>query len=601
MNKILKSTMSIVFAIIILFSLTTNSLAEKTKVVTSKNEYIDNSSLIPKYVTDEYVTLDQNNTPTWVDGLIIAEVRIDTATEEGTLESAISVLDHYAEMGVNGIWVTPVYDPGNGKPGSYSGLGPHTIDPQITGEQDYALGWQKMKWFVDEAHKRNIRIILDVISWGTVKGSKLYEEHPDWYTGSDVWGGDEFNFDNSEFVEWYINQIVNIALITGCDGFRYDVEPSYAGYEVDGAIKDRLLEQGRKIFTMSEHKNDRGLVYDTEQGSIANTSSYDNYNSLIPNHWYLNKYNIVDAIKNGIAIGSNTSQVLGIGGQYKYYTYCMSNHDNKYPVANANRVAVGYQMIYAPFIPIFYIGEEWNNPKTVDDVLFFNKIDWEKIDDPENRRFYEDMKKMIRVRRQYPNIFANFAEQLIDTNICTVNVTGCESQAYARYQDDTAILVIPNYNVHDKNAQMTVYMPFVKTGLDYYKTYTITDAITGEVIVSGGASAVAKFKIQVPYEEQRVFVVKAENKLSKNEVSDNLTSIFVDPDNQSDYLDSDSEKSNDNTTSVYEETIRIKRPKTKSQNRNFPIIPVVASIAVLTVISVVLTVFIIVKRKKKLK
>ena len=72
MIRILKCTMSIVSAIIILLSLATNSLAENAKVVTTQNKYIDNSSLMPKYVTDEYVTVDQNNTPDWVDELIIA-------------------------------------------------------------------------------------------------------------------------------------------------------------------------------------------------------------------------------------------------------------------------------------------------------------------------------------------------------------------------------------------------------------------------------------------------------------------------------------------------------------------------------------------------
>ena len=103
----------------------------------------------------------------------------------------------------------------------------------------------------------------------------------------------------------------------------------------------------------------------------------------------------------------------------------------------------------------------------------------------------------------------------------------------------------------------------------------------------------------MPYEDQRVFVVKAEIKLSKEEASDNITAIFDDTDIQSGFLDSDSEESNDNTTSVYQESILIKRPKAKSQDTDFPIIPVVVSVGVLIIISVVLTVFIIVKRKKK--
>lgn len=128
---------------------------------------------------------------------------------------------------------------------------------------------------------------------------------------------------------------------------------------------------------------------------------------------------------------------------------------------------------------------------------------------------------MIRVRRQYPEIFSYFPEQLRDSNICKVDVTGCEDMlAYARYRGDTAILIVPNYNIHDQSGKMTVYLPFEDMGLDFYQSYTVTDAITGERIVSGKANEVAKFSVVVPSEDMRVIKVQASGKYEvKNDPS----------------------------------------------------------------------------------
>ena len=71
-------------------------------------ERIDNAVLIPKYKPDAEVKME-GMSPDWVKTLIMAQFRIETATPEGTFASATKVLDHYAEMGVNGLWINPVY------------------------------------------------------------------------------------------------------------------------------------------------------------------------------------------------------------------------------------------------------------------------------------------------------------------------------------------------------------------------------------------------------------------------------------------------------------------------------------------------------------
>lgn len=472
------------------------------------NKIISNADLIPEMKPDSLVSLDDNGTPDWANELIFAQVRISTATKEGTLKAAVEVLDHYAEMGVNALWICPVYEPGEGGNG-YSNLGPHTVDPAITGTNDYNQGWLAVKKFVDEAHKRNIRILLDIISWGTVKGARLKEEHPDWYTGFDEWGGDAFNWKNEEFKEWYIKTAVDIVVTTGCDGFRYDVEPHYAGYAVDKEIRDRLHNLGIKPFMMSESGNERMNTYDCEQ--IGVTNSIPGYFEEEPVYYFINRSDIVDSIKLGVNIGSGLWKQKNCGCEHRYYVNTVTCHDHRYPVVKGNRLAIGYQAIFAPFIPQWYIGEEWNNPLNIVEgnggrVLYFNTIDWNSKNLPENNAFFEDVKKMIRIRRSFPEIFSVFPPHFKDSNICKVAASGGGLQAYARYAGNTALLILPN--VFDESKKLNVKIPFDEMGFDINGTYRMIDAETGDVLFDRITPKTDTFEVMVEPVDQRIIEIR---------------------------------------------------------------------------------------------
>ncbi len=460
------------------------------------NGFIDNSSLLPQILPDEQVTLDSNGTPNWANGLIFAQIRIATATKEGTLAAARKVIDHYAEMGVNALWVAPIYEPGKGGNG-YSNLGPHTVDPAITGTDDYEQGLQEVARFVEYAHSKRVRILLDLISWGTVKGSKMREEHPDWYTGLDEWGGDAFDWSNEEFKNWYIKVAVNIIHVTKCDGFRYDVEPRYAGYKVDKEIRDRLYDLGHKTFMMSESGNERMGTYDCEQ--IGITNSIPGFFEEKPVWYFLDRFNLVDSIKLGVNIGSGLWKNKNVGCMHRYYINTLTCHDHRYPVICGNRLAVGYQAIFAPFIPQWYIGEEWNNPLNIipgegGRVLYFNEINWESLEEQNNREFYEDFKRMIRVRRENPDVFEYYPEHFKDTNICKVSSNG-NLQAYARFSKEKVFVVIPNNS--EKAITVDACVPLQQLGFSLSNDFILYDAFNNDIISRGSGDAIADIHVEV--------------------------------------------------------------------------------------------------------
>jgi len=141
-------------------------------------------------------------------------------------------------MGVNGIWLTPIYDNGIGGC-SYGNIGINTIAPSLTGTIDYDLGWERLKAFIDKAHSKNIRVILDVVFRGVLKESQLVEDHSEWFETDTVYNGwMKFKWSdtsvNAEIFEYYPDHFkdTNICKVKA-EGT--DVQ-AYARYSSDTAL-----------------------------------------------------------------------------------------------------------------------------------------------------------------------------------------------------------------------------------------------------------------------------------------------------------------------------------------------------------------------------
>ena len=60
-----------------------------------------------------------------------------------------------------------------------------------------------------------------------------------------------------------------------------------------------------------------------------------------------------------------------------------------------------------PLLPKWYLGEEWNNPYvSPEGWLYANAVDWDALE--RNRSCYEEVKRMIRIRRTFPALFEYF-------------------------------------------------------------------------------------------------------------------------------------------------------------------------------------------------
>ncbi len=195
------------------------------------------------------------------------------ADGHGDLRGAAKKLDHLKRLGVDCVWVMPLY-PSPLKDDGYDISDYYNIHPQYGTLEDF-------KFFLSEAHKRNIRVILDLVlnhtsdqhPWFQAARADRNSPYRDYYVWSDTdqrfkeariifldteksnWTWDEqagqyywhrfyssqpdLNFDNPQLREEMKN-VMRFWLDMGVDGFRADAVPYL--FEREGTNCENLAE-----------------------------------------------------------------------------------------------------------------------------------------------------------------------------------------------------------------------------------------------------------------------------------------------------------------------------------------------------------------------
>ena len=101
--------------------------------------------------------------------------------EHGTFRNAVPKLDEAKALGINTLHVLPINTPGKknamGTAGSiYAPDNLLEIDPTLSEKNTPEAAKEDLKYFVDEAHKRGIAVMVDLPSCGSVD---MYEKHPE--------------------------------------------------------------------------------------------------------------------------------------------------------------------------------------------------------------------------------------------------------------------------------------------------------------------------------------------------------------------------------------------------------------------------------------
>lgn len=205
--------------------------AQKPWVNDLRKLFLTNSAIIYELNIRTFNAKDSNE-----NGIIEFEL----GEESGTFINAIERLDELKNANINTIHVQPVTPVGKtkalGTAGSiYAASAFNTLNPQLEDKNVNLSLEDQAKKFINEAHKRNIRVILDLPACGAYD---LYLKQPDLFvkdrSGQPVvpadWtdvrllnGGTEDNVNKSVYNLY--KEFVDMTINLGADGIRADVAP----------------------------------------------------------------------------------------------------------------------------------------------------------------------------------------------------------------------------------------------------------------------------------------------------------------------------------------------------------------------------------------
>ena len=112
---------------------------------------------------------------------------------------------------------------------------------------------------------------------------------------------------------------------------------------------------------------------------------------------------------------------------------------------------------------------------------------------------------MIRIRRSYPEIFEYFPASLRDANICKVATDRPEElQAYARYRNGKAILIVPNNRKEPATFRISIPYREARIAGD---GIAVTDLLNDRRLASGRPDS---FSVEIPAETPGVYLIAPE-------------------------------------------------------------------------------------------
>jgi len=171
------------------------------------------------------------NPKEWSKNATIYEVNIRQYTPEGTINAFAEKLPQLDSLGVDILWLMPIFPIGEenrkgGMGSAYSVKDYRAVNPDFGTLEDL----QKL---VSKAHDLGMYVILDWVANHTAWDNALINEQPDWYS-KDSLGNNyapvpdwadvvDLNYDNADMRTYMINSLKYWVTEAGVDGFRCDV------------------------------------------------------------------------------------------------------------------------------------------------------------------------------------------------------------------------------------------------------------------------------------------------------------------------------------------------------------------------------------------
>lgn len=345
--------------------------------------------------------------PDWSYRSVIYELNTRQFTPEGTFTAAAEHLPRLAALGVDILWIMPIFPIGRdrrkGSCGSYYSIADYTAVNEEFGSLD------DFRQLVNKAHSLGMRVILDWVANHTARDARWTREHPDWYVWNEEKGEIETPFDWSDTAKLdFSNAAMRDEMIRSMrywlrevkiDGYRCDMAMLVPLDFWDRATAELTLEmkgQQRELFMLAEAEGPEfHNAFDATYG------------------WEL--HHIFNSIANGTGNCYTLGERLGLeNSTYPYSAFKMlftSNHDeNSWNGSAIHRMGEAAPAFAAlSFVlsgmPLIYNGQECSLERSLE---FFERdpIDWSKLDSEKGKFATALYKDLCTLKHSHPALGA---------------------------------------------------------------------------------------------------------------------------------------------------------------------------------------------------
>lgn len=402
--------------------------------------------------------------PEWTKNANIYEVNIRQYTPEGTFKAFQEHLPRLQKMGVDILWLMPVYPIGKknrkGKLGSYYSVKNYkAVNPHFGTMQDFIE-------LVEDVHNYGMKLIMDLVPNHTAWDNPWVTEHPEYYMhdslGNITYEANwtdiaQLNYGNKavwepmiEIMKFWVNK-------ADIDGYRVD----HAGHDIPLAFWKKAIPEVNKVKD--------GLFWLAEWNTPEMHPWFD--------ATYAWKYfHLTIAIaKNEKPLNSITQYMAwqdSVFPDYAYQIYFTTNHDeNSWKGTDEELFGDNFQnfAVMAATIngmPLIYSGQETGLEQQ---LAFFEKdtIDWDGYKYAKMYRTLLGLKHSNQAlwNGQYGGKFVHVENDRPES-----------IYSYRRVKGEDVVLVVLNFS--DQNLEVTLN--------DFQSPITYTNVFTGKPVTISG-------------------------------------------------------------------------------------------------------------------
>ncbi|MFV5696873.1 alpha-amylase family glycosyl hydrolase [Flavobacterium sp. ZT3R17] len=315
---------------------------------------------------------------------VIYQVNIRAFSQAGTLKGVQEKLTSIQELGVNVIYLMPIYPVGVVR--SAGGLGsPYSVKDYKAVNTDFGT-LEDLRVLVEEAHKKNMAVILDWVANHTSWDNAWITAHPDWYQkdasgniiippGTNYNDVAQLDFTNTEMRNGMIDAMSYWVYSANIDGFRCD----YADF-VPQNFWSEAITALRKI---KKNQNILMLAEGSKVSQFAAGFDYTfgfNFFSALEKVFKENKSATTLQDSNATEYANNYNPENRI---VRYTTNHDVNLSDGTPLelfgGKKGSIAAFVVAAYMNSVPMIYNGQEVGYNKRID---YFNRtpIDWSTAD-----------------------------------------------------------------------------------------------------------------------------------------------------------------------------------------------------------------------------